>query len=47
MAKGAAKSSAVHDTPVKWPMAGASGRATYNKATKVPVVKTSVVGQFG
>ena len=34
---------AVRDAPVRWPLQG-TGNANYNKATKVPVIKTTVVG---
>ncbi len=34
----------VHDKPVKWPQPGPSRGEQYNHATKMPVIKTSVVG---
>ena len=35
-------SQALHDAPVAWPMRGTPTQ--YNRATKMPVVKTTIVG---
>lgn len=34
----------VADSPVKWPVQGQASIGRYNRATKVPIVKTAVVG---
>ena len=34
----------VTDSPVNWPMRGTKHVAIYNRATKMPVIKTTVVG---
>mgnify|MGYP001600447194 CR=1 FL=1 len=38
-----AKTGGLQDKPVKWPLASSTG-SKFNKTTKVPVVKTAVVG---
>ncbi len=47
MSKGPVGSGGTKDKPVKWPTVSPSRAVdTYNKSTKVKVVKTSVVGNF-
>lgn len=42
---GEASGGKLHDSPVAWPLRGEDTK--YNKATKFPIVKTTVVGSTG
>ena len=39
------KDRVVRDAPVRWPSQGVNHTASYNRGTKMPVIKTAVVGQ--